>query len=129
VATDQDLPIAGVAARQRLMRPAGRPLRPGVGWWRTANYNTPIQTNASYPMIGLTGLLNLVTLVEKFRPQALEEKGSLCRPTSSPPAHRPQRAHPGVDAAARRESPTPPVAAQPAAGAPAERRRSAGGGQ
>jgi hypothetical protein len=36
-------------------------------------------------MSGLTGLLHLVTVVDKFRPQALEEKGSVCRPTSSPP--------------------------------------------
>jgi hypothetical protein len=80
-------------------------------------------------MIGLIGLLNLVTVVVKFRPQALEEKGSVCRLTSFPPVHRRQRLHPDVDAAARRESPTPPVAAQPAAGAPAERRSGEGGGQ
>ncbi len=36
-------------------------------------------------MIGLTGLVTLVTVVEKFRPQAVEEKGSVCRGTSSPP--------------------------------------------
>jgi hypothetical protein len=36
-------------------------------------------------MIGLTGLLHLVTVVDKFRPQAVEEKGSVCRPSSSPP--------------------------------------------
>jgi hypothetical protein len=30
-------------------------------------------------MIGLSGLVNLVTVVAKFRPQAVEEKGSLCR--------------------------------------------------
>ena len=59
--------------------------RPERGWWRVANYNTPIQTNVSYPIIGLTGLLNLVTVVDKFRPQAVEEKGSVCRPPSSPP--------------------------------------------
>jgi hypothetical protein len=46
-----------------------------------------------------------------------------------PPAYRPQRAHLAWAAAARRASPTPPVAAQPAAGAPAERRSRAGGGQ
>jgi hypothetical protein len=34
----------------------------------------------------LTGLLNLVTVMDKFRPQAVEEKGSLCRPASSPPS-------------------------------------------
>jgi hypothetical protein len=37
-------------------------------------------------MIGLTGLLNLVTVVLKFRPQAVEEKRSVCRLTSSPPS-------------------------------------------
>ena len=52
---------------------------------RVATYNTPIQTTSSYPIIGLTGLLKLVTVVEKFRPQAAEEKGSVCPPTSSPP--------------------------------------------
>src|SRR5262249_16664051 len=82
----------------------------------------------SYPIIGLTGLLHLVTVMDKFRPQAVAEKGCVCRPLSSPPAHRAQRAHPVVDAAARPESPTSPVAAQPAAGAPAERRSRAGGG-
>ena len=45
----------------------------------------PIQTTAVYPIIGLTGLLNLVTVVDKFRPQAVEEQGSVCRPPSSPP--------------------------------------------
>src|SRR5262245_66376731 len=96
---------------------------------KRATYNTPIQTIASYPIIGLTGLLNLVAVVDKFRPQAVAEKGNVCRPLSSPPAHRAQRTHPVVDAAARPESPTPPVAAQSAAGAPAEHRRRAGGGQ
>jgi hypothetical protein len=100
-----------------------------AGSWRVATYNTPIQTTAVYPIIGLTGLLNLVTVMDKFRPQAVKEKGSICRPTSSPPAPRSQRAHPVVDEAARCESPTPPVAAQPAAGAPAARRSRAGGGQ
>src|SRR5262247_376276 len=101
-----------------------RPMSP-----KRATYNTPIQTTASYPIIGLTGLLNLVTVMDKFRPQAVEEKGYVCRPLSSPPAHRAQRTHPVVDAAARPESPTSPVAAQPAAGAPAARRSRAGGGQ
>jgi hypothetical protein len=36
-------------------------------------------------MIGLAGLLNLVTVVLKFRPQAVEEKKSVCRLTSSHP--------------------------------------------
>ena len=63
----------------------GRPVYRIGGWWREATYNTPIQTTASYPIIGLTGLLNLVTVVDKFRPQAVEEKGSVCRPPSSPP--------------------------------------------
>ena len=39
----------------------------------------------AYPIIGLTGLLNLVTVVDKFRPQAVEEKGSVCRPHVLPP--------------------------------------------
>jgi hypothetical protein len=99
------------------------------GWWSGATYNTPIQTTILYPKIGLTGLLPLVTVVDKFRPQAVEEKGSVCRPPSSPPAHSAQRAHPGVDATARAEPSTPPVAAQPAAGAPAVRRCRARGGQ
>lgn len=54
------------------------------GWWRIATYNTPIQTTVSYPLLGLSGLLQLVTVVDKFRPQAVEEKGSVCRPPSSP---------------------------------------------
>jgi hypothetical protein len=108
---------------------SGRGQRPPqAGGLREATYNTPIQTTAVYPIIGLTGLLNLVTVVDKFRPQAVEEKGSVCRPPSSPPVHRSQRTHPVVDEAACDESPTPPVVAQSAAGAPVERRR-AGGGQ
>jgi transposase len=43
-------------------------------------------TDNFFLMIGLTGLLHLVTLVGKFRPQAVEEKGSVCRLTSSPPS-------------------------------------------
>jgi hypothetical protein len=58
---------------------------PAGGWWQGATYNTPIQTITAYPIIGLTGLLNLVTVVAKFRPQAVEEKGHVCRPLSSPP--------------------------------------------
>jgi hypothetical protein len=99
-----------------------------AGKSRVATYNTPIQTNSSYPIIGLSGLLNLVAVVAKFRPQAKQEKGSICQPPSSPPAPRAQRAHPVVDAAACCESPTPPVAAQSAAGASAKRRSRAGGG-
>src|SRR5919204_1950316 len=111
-----------------------------MAWWwggivprrmclREATYNAPMQTTTAYPIIGLTGLLNLVTVVDKFRPQAVAEKGSVCQPPSSPPVHRSQRTHPVVDAAACDESPTPPVVAQSAAGAPVERRRRAGGGQ
>ena len=101
---------------------------PSAGLSKVANYKTPIQTTTVYPMIGLTGVLHLVTVVDKFRPQAVEEKGSVCQPPSSPPVHRSQRAHPAVDTAACDESPTPPVAAQSATGAPAARRRRAGGG-
>jgi hypothetical protein len=36
-------------------------------------------------MIGLTGLFPLVTVVDKFRPQAVEEQGSVWRPSASPP--------------------------------------------
>ena len=95
---------------------------------KEATYNTPIQTTVSYPIIGLTGLLNLVTVMDKFRPQAGAEQGWVWRPLSSPPAPRAQRAHPVVAAAARPASPTSPVAAPPAAGAPAARRSRAGGG-
>src|SRR2546430_17628336 len=95
---------------------------------KEATSNTPIQTTVSYPIIGLTGLLNLVTVMDKFRPQAVAEKGCVCRPLSSPPAQRAQRAHPVVEAAARPELPTSPVAAQPAAGGPAPGRRPARGG-
>ena len=54
-------------------------------WRRGAVYNTPVQTNASaYPIIGMTGLLNLVAVVEKFQTQTIEEKGTLCPPTPCP---------------------------------------------
>ena len=53
---------------------------------RGAVYNTPVQTNASaYPIIGMTGLLNLVAVVERFQTQTIAEKGALCPPTPFPP--------------------------------------------
>src|SRR2546425_10264688 len=95
---------------------------------KEATYNTPIQTTVSYPIIGLTGLLNLVTVMDKFRPQAVAEKGCVCRPLSSPPANRDTRVHPVVNPVAPPESPTSPGAAHRAAGEPAKRLRRAGGG-
>ena len=101
----------------------------GPASWRLANYTTPIQTTASYPMIGVTGLLNLVAVVDKLQSQAVEEKGNLCRPPSSPPASRQPRDHALVGEAPCCESPTPHVAAQPAAGAPADQPSNARGEQ
>src|SRR2546429_3425437 len=98
-------------------------------WRKEATSNTPIPTTVSYPIIGLTGLLNLVTVMDKFRPQAVAEQGWVWRPLSSPPAPRAQRAHPVVAAAARPASPTSPVAAPPAAGGPTSRRQPARGGE
>jgi hypothetical protein len=93
-------------------------------------YNTPVQTNASaYPIIGLTGLLNLVAVVEKFQTQTIEEKGTLCQPTPFSPARRPPQAAGPVGEAAPGESSTPPVVAQPAAGASTARLSSVGGGR
>src|SRR5215510_6563082 len=112
-----------------------------MAWWeggivprpmsrRGAVHNTPVQTNASaYPIIGMTGLLNLVAVVEKFQTQTIEEKGALCPPTPFPPARRPQRASGPVGEAAPDESSPPPVAAQPAAGASTAHRSRAGGGR
>src|SRR5712692_10321889 len=95
---------------------------------RGAVYNTPVQTNAStYPIIGMTGLLNLVAVVEKFQMQTLTEKGALCQPTPCPPARKPQRAAGPVGEAAPGESSTPPVATQPATGASTARLSSAAG--
>ena len=48
----------------------------GPASWRLANYTTPIQTTSSYPMIGITGLLNLVAVVDKLQSHAVEEKGT-----------------------------------------------------
>jgi hypothetical protein len=45
------------------------------GWRKEAIYNTSIQTTVSYPIIGLTGLLNLVTVVAKFRLQERDRLG------------------------------------------------------
>src|SRR5262245_57564300 len=88
---------------------------------RGAVDNTPVQTNAStYPIIGMIGLLHLVAVVEKLQTQTIEEKGALCPPTPFPPVPRPQRASGPVGEAAPGESSTPPVAAQPAAGASTE---------
>jgi len=55
------------------------------GRLKGANYTTPIQTTTVYPLIGLTGLWNRVTVVDQFRPQAVEEKGNGWQPPSSPP--------------------------------------------
>ena len=52
-------------ALEAVRRVSGRWLCPsGPAWWRLANYNPPIQTTSSYPMIGVTGLLNLVAVVD-----------------------------------------------------------------
>jgi hypothetical protein len=84
---------------------------------RRPNYNAPVQTNSPlYPIIGLTGLLQLVAVVEKLRTsQSVEEKGLLCRPVSSPPALERQSCHPLMGDAACPESPTSGVAPQPTA--------------
>jgi hypothetical protein len=55
--------------------------RPGAGWWRIATYNTPIQTNVSYPVKRLvcvnykrvTGKC-LGPLAEPSRPQEKERR-------------------------------------------------------
>src|SRR5215470_10995359 len=97
---------------------------------RGAVYNTPVQTNASaYPIIGMTGLLNLVAVVERFQTQTIEEKGALCLATPFRPASRPPGGSGPVGEAAPGESSTPPVAAQPAAGESTARRSRAGGGR
>jgi hypothetical protein len=46
-------------------------------------YHTPIQTHSSQPMISRSGLVKLVAVVAKVRPQAVEGKGS--RGRSPPP--------------------------------------------
>jgi hypothetical protein len=80
-------------------------------------------------MIGLTALLNLVAIAEKLQHQPFEEKGNLCSPTSSPPAHRPERDGPVVAQASSCQSASPPVAARAAAGAPIGRVPNDLGGQ
>jgi hypothetical protein len=100
-----------------------------AGWWKSASYNTPIQTTASYPIIGLTALLNLVDVVDKLTRQTVEEKGTLCQLPSSPPASRSQRAGAPVGAAPRCESPSPDRASQSVGGAPTDQLRSQGGGR
>jgi hypothetical protein len=80
-------------------------------------------------MIGVTGLLNLVAVVDKVQSHAVEEKGTLCQPMSSPPAPRQPRDHSFVGEAARCESPTPHGAAQSVAGAPTDRLGNTRGGQ
>jgi hypothetical protein len=84
------------------------------------NYNAPVQTNSSlYPMIGITGLLHLVAVVDKLRTsQRIEEKGTLCRPASSPPAVKQQPCPSLVGAVACPQSPAPCVAPQSTAGTP-----------
>src|SRR5882724_7568754 len=91
-----------------------------VGSLRSANYNTPIQTASSYPIIGRIELLNPVAVADKLQHQTMEEKGNLCPPPSCPPASRSQRDHLAVGAVADCESPTSPGAAQSAPGAPAD---------
>jgi hypothetical protein len=88
---DGIFPLAEVA---RLVGGKRQELPPGLGTRREvlAQYRRTIRgeafcwhlRTAVYPMIDLTGLLHLVTVMDTFRPQALSEQGSLCRPTSSP---------------------------------------------
>ena len=101
------------------------------GKLRLPNYNTPVLTNGTTcPIIGLTGLLSLVAVVEKLQTtQIVEEEDAPCRPEQFPPAHTRQCRHPVVGDAARHESPTPRVAAQSPAGTPIGRTRRQKGGQ
>jgi hypothetical protein len=81
-------------------------------------------------MIGLTGLLNLVAVVEQLQTtQIVEEEGTVCLPERSPPAPRRKRRHPLLESAATHESPTPRVAAQSSPDAPAAHFRSQKGGR
>jgi hypothetical protein len=58
----------------------------GGGASRGGIPNNSIQSHAFYPMVGLTGLLHLVSVVAQLWPQAVEEKECSCRLTSSLPS-------------------------------------------
>ena len=53
------------------------------GWWRTPNHNTPetlrLTEPTSYPMLGISGLLNLLTWVEhrQLAPASPQEEGGV----------------------------------------------------
>ena len=78
--------------------------------------NTPVQTNTSYPMIDLAGLLNLVAVLNRsgLRPW---KRRKLMSTSVLPPSPRSRRLSRYGCIAARRESPTPPRVAH-TSGAP-----------
>lgn len=98
------------------------------GWWRPSSHTTPetepLTEWPAKPRIGLTGLLNLVALVEKRRTVCASrdaEGGVLCprnQPSEFPPAHRPGTAQ-SLGATPPSEPSAPALAAEPAPRTPA----------
>jgi hypothetical protein len=59
---------SGALARKSWIPQGGHAIPPGDGWWRTPNHNTPetleLTEPTSHPLLGISGLLNLLTWVE-----------------------------------------------------------------
>src|SRR5262249_62138958 len=66
--------FVSIATGCAIVRYGSSVCRLALAWWRLAGYNAPIQTADAYPIIGLTGLLNLVAVVDKLHLKAVEEK-------------------------------------------------------
>jgi len=90
-----------------ISRPRRRPTawnlakRRAAGWWRTPKHKTPeslqLTTSPPPPMLGISGLLNLLTWVEhRQRAQASpHEEGGIPCPVSHPTRLPPTRFQPG----------------------------------
>src|SRR5712692_8696297 len=109
-----------------------------AGWWRTPNHKTPetlgLTEPTPLPMLGISGLLQLLTWVEHrqaVQASQHEEGGVPCpipHPTRLPPA-RFQASHQSVGGSAPGQSAAAPLAAESPARTPAgtEQRTTQGG--
>src|ERR1700694_3377412 len=112
----------GTSSSQKAFVPS-----PKGGWWRTPNHNTPetlcLTEPTPRPMLGISGLLQLLTWVEHRRAvqaSQREEGGVPCsipHPTRLPPAHF-QASYQSVGGSAPGQSSATPLAAESSARTP-----------
>jgi len=86
---------SGALARKSWIPQGCHAIPPGDGWWRTPSHKTPeslwLTEPTPRPMLGISGLLNLLTWVEHRKPAQAsphQEGGNPCavsHPTRSPP--------------------------------------------